>query len=288
MRRDGDAGPPSPPAAAPPPLKRLKVTFGAGDRRGPQTGAADGSCEVLSRAEPLHGHRTASTEGLNKTDSSSAFVEKGTLGWGITLDSAQMHRPARDEPSQHRAAPARGSEQRRMSDTGDIERGQPRSPQGQNLPRSTQRPMGFSVEPANHRAACQGSSQAPAAHIAGHERAGARPLSPPRAPAIAEMSHHSMAARGGFEQHVVERGGHNSAPPSPLRAFASLDLPTEELDDALQLQLLTPTLAAGVCTPLLYQARRWLLTPQQHRQLTIASANTYVRIRPEFFTHGIL
>ena len=44
-----------------------------------------------------------------------------------------------------------------------------------------------------------------------------------------------------------------------MRAFASLELPTEELDEALHLQLLSPTLAAGVSTPLLHQV---LLTLQ--------------------------
>ena len=81
----------------------------------------------------------------------------------------------------------------------------------------------------------------------------------PQSPRMAsnyDQGHSGIVMRSPIRAAMLERQGDQNAPHSPLRAVASLELPTEDMDEALQLQLLSPTLAAGVSTPMLHQARR--------------------------------
>jgi len=86
----------------------------------------------------------------------------------------------------------------------------------------------------------QGEPQSPRLPVAARQTAGDCGKSPVKSPERVD---------------ALQRQGPQSGPQSPMRAFASLELPTEELDEALQLQLLSPTLAAGVSTPMLHQVR---------------------------------
>ena len=254
----GGAGPPSPPAAPPPPVKRLKVTFSAGDRRDPTSLAAVyGNGEVIGRAESLHERAAAKKEELDAAVPSLSWAKPDHPGRGNAPESADLHHPARDGSSQLSMYPAGGFAQQPMAGAVDDGEGRRSLSQGRDLPSSPQQHPENLVPP--HHCATTGLRQSLGAHVAGQERPRDRPESPLRDLDSIELGRHAAAVREAFVQ-PSEHGQH-SAPPSPLRAFASLDLPTEELDDALQLQLLTPTLANGVCTPMLHQACSWLPTP---------------------------
>ncbi len=131
--------------------------------------------------------------------------------------------------------------------------------------------------PLRHPGVAAPSCHQPAAHSTSFDRPARRALDgeqtargEPQSPRLSVAAHQAAGRCGSPGQSLkrvdpVLRQGQQTAPPSPMRAFASLELPTEELDEALQLQLLSPTLAAGVSTPMLHQVRPTSCTDRHAR-----------------------
>ena len=139
---------------------------------------------------------------------------------------------------------------------------------------SPQRGLGVAT-PARHQTAAHSSSVIHSARPLpdGEQTAQGEPQSPSQVVVAALRSADDCTSPVKSPERVdaAQRQGPRAGSQSPMRAFASLELPpTEELDEALQLQLLSPTLAGGVSTPMLHQVRRASCTHCQLRRHRIA------------------